>query len=215
LNERIRSPQVRLVGADGEQIGVVTTQEALQRAREADLDLVEVAPQANPPVCRIMDYGKFKYERDIRQKEARKKQSRTELKEIKFRPKIDAHDYGTKKGHVERFLRGGHKVKVTIMFRGREMTHTELGRKILDRLVGDLGEMVTVESMPKQEGRNMIMVISPNKRYMEQLARTKALEPEPQSEPEPEPQSEPEPEPQSEAEPEPVATAAVPDPDEG
>jgi translation initiation factor IF-3 len=207
LNERIRSPQVRLVGADGEQIGVVTTQEALQRAREADLDLVEVAPQANPPVCRIMDYGKFKYERDIRQKEARKKQSRTELKEIKFRPKIDAHDYGTKKGHVERFLRGGHKVKVTIMFRGREMTHTDLGRKILDRLVGDLGEMVTVESMPKQEGRNMIMVISPNKRYMEQLARTKALEPEPQSEPEQEPQSGPEPEP--------VATAAVPDPDEG
>jgi translation initiation factor IF-3 len=207
LNERIRSPQVRLVGADGEQIGVVTTQEALQRAREADLDLVEVAPQANPPVCRIMDYGKFKYERDIRQKEARKKQSRTELKEIKFRPKIDAHDYRTKKGHVERFLRGGHKVKVTIMFRGREMTHTDLGRKILDRLVGDLGEMVTVESMPKQEGRNMIMVISPNKRYMEQLARTKALEPEPQSEPEQEPQSGPEPEP--------VATAAVPDPDEG
>ncbi len=227
MNERIRSPQVRLVGADGEQIGVVTTQEALQRAREADLDLVEVAPQANPPVCRIMDYGKFKYERDIRQKEARKKQSRTELKEIKFRPKIDAHDYGTKKGHVERFLRGGHKVKVTIMFRGREMTHTDLGRKILDRLVGDLGEMVTVESMPKQEGRNMIMVISPNKRYMEQLARTKALEPEQQLEPEPEPEREaepelepepqPEPEPEStpQPEPEPVATAAAPDPDEG
>ena len=207
MNERIRSPQVRLVGADGEQIGVVTTQEALQRAREADLDLVEVAPQANPPVCRIMDYGKFKYERDIRQKEARKKQSRTELKEIKFRPKIDAHDYGTKKGHVERFLRGGHKVKVTIMFRGREMTHTELGRKILDRLVGDLGEMVTVESMPKQEGRNMIMVISPNKRYMEQLARTKAIEPE--LEPEPQPASEPE------SVPEPVASAAAPEPDEG
>ena len=221
MNERIRSPQVRLVGADGEQIGVVTTQEALQRAREADLDLVEVAPQANPPVCRIMDYGKFKYERDIRQKEARKKQSRTELKEIKFRPKIDAHDYGTKKGHVERFLRGGHKVKVTIMFRGREMTHTELGRKSLDRLVGDLGEMVTVESMPKQEGRNMIMVISPNKRYMEQLARTKALEPvlqlEPEldSEPEPELESEPEPELASEPEPEAVTTAAAPEPDEG
>jgi len=221
LNERIRSPQVRLVGADGEQIGVVTTQEALQRAREADLDLVEVAPQANPPVCRIMDYGKFKYERDIRQKEARKKQSRTELKEIKFRPKIDAHDYGTKKGHVERFSRGGHKVKVTIMFRGREMTHTELGRKILDRLVGDLGEMVTVESMPKQEGRNMIMVISPNKRYMEQLARTKALEPvlqlepELESEPEPELESEPEPELASEPEPEAVTTAAAPEPDEG
>ena len=127
---------MRLVGADGEQIGVVASTEALRMARELDLDLVEVAPQANPPVCRIMDYGKFKYERDIRQKEARKKQSRTELKEIKFRPKIDAHDYGTKKGHVERFLRGGHKVKVTIMFRGREMTHTDLGRKLLDRLVG-------------------------------------------------------------------------------
>jgi translation initiation factor IF-3 len=224
LNERIRSPQVRLVGADGEQIGVVASTEALRMARELDLDLVEVAPQANPPVCRIMDYGKFKYERDIRQKEARKKQSRTELKEIKFRPKIDAHDYGTKKGHVERFLRGGHKVKVTIMFRGREMTHTDLGRKILDRLVGDLDEMVTVESMPKQEGRNMIMVISPNKRYMEQLARAKALEPQVESEqvqePEPEPQLEaaaqPEtaPEPEPEPEPEPVATATA-DLDEG
>jgi translation initiation factor IF-3 len=194
---------VRLVGPDGDQIGVVTTQEALRMAREIDLDLVEVAPQADPPVCRIMDYGKFKYERDIRQKEARKKQSRTELKEIKFRPKIDAHDYGTKKGHVERFLRGGHKVKVTIMFRGREMTHTELGRKILDRLVGDLGEMVTVESMPKQEGRNMIMVISPNKRYMEQLARAKAAEPQPRREPEPKLQ------------PEPVATAKAAETDEG
>ena len=176
MNDRIRSPQVRLVGADGEQIGVVPTQEALRRAAELDLDLVEVAPQANPPVCRIMDYGKFKYERDIRQKEARRKQARTELKEIKFRPKIDAHDYATKKGHVDRFVRGGHKVKVTIMFRGREMTHTELGRKILDRLVGDLGEMVTVESMPKQEGRNMIMVIAPNRRYLEQQARERARE---------------------------------------
>jgi translation initiation factor IF-3 len=227
LNDRIRSPQVRLVGADGEQIGVVATQEAIRRARELDLDLVEVAPQANPPVCRIMDYGKFKYERDIRQKEARKKQSRTELKEIKFRPKIDAHDYGTKKGHVERFLRGGHKVKVTIMFRGREMTHTDLGRKILDRLVGDLGEMVTVESMPKQEGRNMIMVISPNKRHMEQLARAQARESKAESESAPdlpaetpsepilEPGAEqepgPEPEPEPAAAPEPVATAAETD----
>ncbi len=218
---------MRLVGADGEQIGVVASTEALRMARELDLDLVEVAPQANPPVCRIMDYGKFKYERDIRQKEARKKQSRTELKEIKFRPKIDAHDYGTKKGHVERFLRGGHKVKVTIMFRGREMTHTDLGRKILDRLVGDLGEMVTVESMPKQEGRNMIMVISPNKRYMEQLARAQALELQVQSEPEPvsrvetetatgtEPEPAQEPEPAPEPEPEPVPTAVAPDLDEG
>jgi translation initiation factor IF-3 len=150
---------------------VVSTQDALRQARELDLDLVEVAPQANPPVCRIMDYGKFKYERDVRQKEARKKQARTGLKEIKFRPKIDRHDYATKKGHVERFLKGGNKVKVTIMFRGREMAHTDLGRKILDRLVGDLGETIVVESMPKQEGRNMIMVISPNKRYLEAQAR--------------------------------------------
>jgi translation initiation factor IF-3 len=159
------------VGADGQQIGVIDTREALRQARDLDLDLVEVAPQADPPVCRIMDYGKFKYERDIRQKEARKKQSRTELKEIKFRPKIDPHDYGTKKGHVERFIRGGNKVKITIMFRGREMAHTDLGRKILDRLVEDLGQMVVVESLPKQEGRNMIMVISPNRRFMEELAK--------------------------------------------
>jgi translation initiation factor IF-3 len=162
------------VGADGSQIGVVATQEALRQARELDLDLVEVAPQAAPPVCRIMDYGKFKYERDIRQKEARKKQARVELKEIKFRPKIDPHDYATKKGHVERFLRAGSKVKVTIMFRGREMAHTDLGRRILDRLIADLDETTVVEMMPKQEGRNMIMVISPNKRYQERLAKAAA-----------------------------------------
>jgi translation initiation factor IF-3 len=162
---------VRLVGADGQQIGVVSTNDALLAARELDLDLVEVAPQADPPVARIMDYGKYKYERDVRQKEARRKQSRSGLKEIKFRPKIDPHDYATKKGHVERFLRGGNKVKVTIMFRGREMAHTDLGRKILDRLVGDLGEMVVVEAMPKQEGRNMIMVISPSKRWLDDLAK--------------------------------------------
>jgi translation initiation factor IF-3 len=165
---------VRLVGADGEQIGVIDTREALRQAQELDLDLVEVAPQATPPVCRIMDYGKFKYERDVRQKEARRKQSRSGLKEIKFRPKIDPHDYATKKGHVVRFLKGGNKVKVTIMFRGREMAHTQLGRKILDRLVADLGEAIVVESMPKQEGRNMIMVISPNKVYQEAQARAAA-----------------------------------------
>jgi translation initiation factor IF-3 len=162
------------VGADGEQIGVIDTREALRQARDLDLDLVEVAPQADPPVCRIMDYGKFKYERDVRQKEARKKQSRTGLKEIKFRPKIDPHDYATKKGHVTRFLNGGNKVKVTIMFRGREMAHTDLGRKILDRLVADLGETIVVESFPKQEGRNMIMVIGPNKRYVEAQAKEAA-----------------------------------------
>jgi translation initiation factor IF-3 len=166
---------------------VVDTREAIRQARDQDLDLVEVAPQATPPVCRIMDYGKFKYERDIRQKDARKKQSRSGLKEIKFRPKIDPHDYATKKGHVERFLKGGSKVKVTIMFRGREMAHTELGRKILDRLVGDLGEKVVVESMPKQEGRNMIMVVSPSRKYQEQLAKDRergaeAEAPEPETE---------------------------------
>ena len=142
----------------------MSTQDALRRAQELDLDLVEVAPQANPPVCRIMDYGKYKYERDIRQKEARKKQSKIEVKEIKFRPKIDPHDYATKKGHVERFLRAGARVKVTIMFRGREMAHTELGRKILDRLVEDLKDLAVVESAPKQDGRNMIMVIAPTKK---------------------------------------------------
>jgi translation initiation factor IF-3 len=162
------------VGADGSQIGVVDTRDALDQARALDLDLVEVAPQADPPVCRIMDYGKYKYERDVKQKEARKKQSRTGLKEIKFRPKIDPHDYATKKGHVTRFLSAGNKVKITIMFRGREMAHTELGRKILDRLVTDLGELAIVESMPKQEGRNMIMVIGPNKRYLDDLAKQRA-----------------------------------------
>jgi translation initiation factor IF-3 len=160
------------VGPDGAQIGVVTTQDALQRARDLDLDLVEVAPQASPPVARIMDYGKYKYERDIRQKEARKKQTRVELKEIKFRPKIDPHDYRTKKGHVERFLRMGAKVKVTIMFRGREMAHTDLGRRILDRLVDDLGELAVVETMPKQEGRNMTMVIAPTRKRVETAAAT-------------------------------------------
>ena len=162
------------MGHDGQQIGVVDTQDALSQAQALDLDLVEVAPQADPPVCRIMDYGKYKYERDVKNKEARKKQSRTGLKEIKFRPKIDPHDYATKKGHVTRFLSAGNKVKVTIMFRGREMAHTELGRKILDRLVVDLGDLAIVEAMPKQEGRNMIMVIGPNKRYLEEQAKQAA-----------------------------------------
>lgn len=159
------------MGPDGQQIGIVPIQEALQRAQELDLDLVEVAPQANPPVCRIMDYGKYKYERDIRQKEARKKQARVEVKEIKFRPKIDPHDYETKKGHVERFLRAGARVKVTIMFRGREMAHTELGRRILDRLVEDLQGLAVVEAEPKQDGRNMVMVIAPSKKQPARAAQ--------------------------------------------
>jgi translation initiation factor IF-3 len=164
VNDRIRAPQVRLVGADGSQIGIVSIQDALRRAQDLDLDLVEVAPQAAPPVCRIMDYGKFKYERDVRQKEARKRQVRVEVKEMKMRPKIDPHDYATKKGHIVRFLNQGAKVKVTIMFRGREMAHTELGRKLLDRLTADLSELATVETYPKLDGRNMTMVVAPVKR---------------------------------------------------
>jgi translation initiation factor IF-3 len=152
------------VGADGSQIGIVPTVDALKMAQDQDLDLVEVAAQAVPPVCRIMDYGKFKYERDVRQKEARKKQTRVDVKEIKFRPKIDRHDYETKKGHVVRFLNSGARVKVTIMFRGREMAHTELGRKILDRLVEDLTDLANVDTMPKLDGRNMVMVLAPTKK---------------------------------------------------
>jgi translation initiation factor IF-3 len=162
------------VGADGSQVGIISTQDALRMARDQDLDLVEVAPNADPPVARIMDYGKYKYERDIRQKEARRKQSRVEVKEIKFRPKIDRHDYDTKKGHVERFLRAGSRVKVTIMFRGREMAHTDLGRKILDRLVEDLKDVAVVDAFPKQEGRNMIMVIAPVKRAPEKKVEAPA-----------------------------------------
>ncbi len=200
------------MGADGSQIGIVSTQEALRQAQELDLDLVEVAPQANPPVARIMDYGKFKYERDIRQKEARKKQVRVEVKEIKFRPKIDRHDYDTKKGHVVRFLSAGARVKVTIMFRGREMAHTDLGRKILDRLVEDLGDTAVVDAQPKQDGRNMVMVIGPTKKAMEQRAEASKRGPEPATALSPEPVEEaPAPEPAEETE-APVAEQEAPDP---
>ena len=148
------------MGADGEQIGVVPTQDALRQARDLDLDLVEVAPQADPPVCRIMDYGKYKYERDIRQKEARKKQSRVEVKEIKFRPKVDEHDYQFKKKHIERFLEDGDKVKATIFFRGREMAHPEIGRRILERLVQELSEVAIAETMPRMEGNQMHTILT-------------------------------------------------------
>ena len=142
------------------------TATALARAKELDLDLVEVAPQAEPPVCRIMDFGKWKYEQDVRAKESRKKQSQVIVKEMKFRPKISDHDFGIKRGHVERFLEEGDKVKVTIMFRGREMAHTELGAKLLDRLAKQLDEISQVEAAPKQDGRNMTMVLSPVKRIV-------------------------------------------------
>jgi translation initiation factor IF-3 len=152
---------VRVVGADGQQVGIIEIEKALAMAQDLDLDLVEVADQADPPVCRIMDYGKYKYEQAVRQKEARKKQSLIVVKEMKMRPKIDRHDYETKKGHVVRFLHQGAKVKVTIMFRGREMQHTELGRKLLDRLAEDVSEIAKVDTPPKVDGRNMTMVLGP------------------------------------------------------
>jgi len=159
-----------LVGPNGEQVGIVRVEDALRLAAESDLDLVEVAPMAKPPVAKLMDFGKFKYEAAIKEREARKNQVNTVIKEIKFRPKIDPHDYATKKGHVERFLKAGDKVKVTIMFRGREQSRPELGYRLLQRLAGDIGDLGFVESTPKQDGRNMIMVIGPTKKKAEAKA---------------------------------------------
>jgi translation initiation factor IF-3 len=154
---------VRLVGPEGEQVGIVPIGKALELAAEADLDLVEVAPMARPPVCKLMDYGKFKYESAQKAREARRNQALTVIKEMKLRPKIDSHDYETKKGHVERFLKQGDKVKVTIMFRGREQSRPELGFRLLQRLAEDIQELGFVESAPKQDGRNMIMVVAPHR----------------------------------------------------
>ncbi|MEV7973136.1 translation initiation factor IF-3 [Cellulomonas sp. NPDC089187] len=168
INDRIRVAEVRLVGPNGEQVGIVRVEDALRLAQDADLDLVEVAPTARPPVCKIMDYGKFKYEADMKAREARRNQSNTVLKEIRFRLKIDPHDYGTKKGHVERFLSAGDKVKVMIMFRGREQSRPEMGVRLLQRLADDVAELGFVESMPKQDGRNMTMVLGPVKKKSEQ-----------------------------------------------
>ncbi|MGI8557029.1 MAG: translation initiation factor IF-3 [Solirubrobacteraceae bacterium] len=162
-NERIRVPEVRLIGDDGSQIGVLTTAEALLYAQERDLDLVEVAPEARPPVCRVLDYSKYKYEQAQKVKQAKKHQQQITIREIKFRPKIAQHDYDTKKGHVERFLRHKDKVKVTIMFRGREVTHPERGVMILDRLAEELAELAQVEQRPIQDGRNMTMMLGPSK----------------------------------------------------
>ena len=155
---------MRLIASDGSQVGVVETATALAQAREEGLDLVEVAPQADPPVCKILDYGKFKYQESIRAKEARKKQSHQSVKEIKFRPRIGPHDYETKKAHVVRFLNDGHKVKVTVMFRAREMRHTEFGEKLLNQLAVDLDGTGTVEVMSKLDGRNMTMMFAPTKK---------------------------------------------------
>jgi translation initiation factor IF-3 len=154
---------VRLIGADGEQLGIVDTPEALRRAQAADLDLVEVAPNSKPPVTRMLDYSKYKYEQEQKSKAARKHQQQVNIREIKLRPKIAANDYNTKKGHVERFLKHGDKVKVTIMFRGREQAHPERGRDLLGKLLEDLGGLGVMESAPLQEGRNMSMLLAPGK----------------------------------------------------
>jgi translation initiation factor IF-3 len=163
INERIRVPEVRLIDDEGNQIGVLKTADALSFAQERDLDLVEVAPEARPPVCRVLDYSKYKYEQAQKVKQARKHQQQITVREIKFRPKIAQHDYDTKKHHVERFLRHKDKVKVTIMFRGREVTHPERGTAILDRLAEELSELGVVEQRPMQEGRNMTMMMAPSK----------------------------------------------------
>ena len=163
INERIRVPEVRVIDDEGNQVGVMKTADALNFAQERDLDLVEVAPEARPPVCRVLDYSKYKYEQAQKVKQAKKHQQQITVREIKFRPKIAEHDYDTKKHHVERFLRHKDKVKVTIMFRGREVTHPERGTMILDRLAEELAELGVVEQRPMQEGRNMTMMMAPSK----------------------------------------------------
>jgi translation initiation factor IF-3 len=167
-------PEVRLVGPNGETVGIVRIEDALRLAQESDLDLVEVAPMARPPVCKLMDYGKFKYENAQKAREARRNQTNVIIKEMKLRPKIDQHDYETKKGHVVRFLKQGDKVKITIMFRGREQHRPELGFRLLERLAQDVEELGFVESAPKQDGRNMIMVLGPHKKKAEAKAEVKA-----------------------------------------
>jgi translation initiation factor IF-3 len=163
INERIRVPEVRLIDENGQQQGVISRDEALDYARQRDLDLVEVAPDARPPVCRVLDYSKYKYEQEQKQKAARKHQQNITIREIKFRPKIAEHDYDTKKGHVVRFLKHRDKVKVTIMFRGREVTHPERGEMILNRLADELGDLAVIEQRPTQDGRNMTMMLAPAK----------------------------------------------------
>ncbi|WP_089268902.1 translation initiation factor IF-3 [Puniceibacterium sediminis] len=161
INDRIRSPEIRLIGADGENVGVVTPARAMEMAEEAGLDLVEISPNAAPPVCKIMDFGKFKYEQQKREAEARKKQKIIEVKEIKFRPNTDIHDYEVKMRSVFKFLENGDKCKITLRFRGREMAHQNLGRELLERVAEDVKEVGKIENMPKMEGRQMIMMIGP------------------------------------------------------
>lgn len=161
INEEIRAREVRVVSDTNEQLGIMNTREALRLAEEKNLDLVEVAPNGKPPVCRIMNYGKFKYEQQKRDKEAKKKQKVFQIKEVKLRPNIDEHDFFVKLKNAQRFLADGNKVKVTIMFRGREMSHPELGQEVLDRFAHELGDTIACEKAPKIEGRNMTMIVAP------------------------------------------------------
>jgi translation initiation factor IF-3 len=233
INERIRVPEVRLIDEEGQQVGIIPTREALRIAQEKDLDLVEVAPEAKPPVCRILDYSKYKYEQIQKQKAARKHQQQINVREIKFRPKIAQHDYDTKKGHVMRFLKARDKVKVTIMFRGREMAHPERGEMILNRLAEELAELAVVEQRPQQDGRNMTMMLAPgraataetggsdsgernggsgrsgggSRRDREAAAKAEAAEPRPPRSEEPEAEAPEEPEAEASAEPAAEASA--------
>jgi len=163
INDRIRAPEIRLIGAEGENVGVVTPARAIEMAEEVGLDLVEISPNATPPVCKIMDFGKYKYETQKKEAEARKKQKIIEIKEVKFRPNTDTHDYEVKMRSVFKFLENGDKVKVTLRFRGREMAHQDLGRNLLERVSEDIVEVGKVDNMPKMEGRQMVMMLSPSK----------------------------------------------------
>ena len=174
INDRIRTPQIRLIGHTGDQVGVVDIDTALKMADEVGLDLVEIAPDANPPVCKIMDFGKYKYEIAQKAREARQNQTHIVVKEVRMRPKIENHDYETKRAHIEKFLKGGDKVKVTMQFRGREQTRPELGFKLLQRLAEDVALIAFVEFAPKQEGRNMTMVLGPTKKKTEAVAEQRA-----------------------------------------
>jgi len=163
INDLIRVPEVRLIGPNGEQVGVVSIDQAIRMAEDVGLDLVEIAPDANPPVCKVMDFGKYKYEIAQKARLARKNQTHVVVKEMKMRPKIDTHDYETKKAHIERFLLGGDKVKVTMMFRGREQARPDAGFRVLQKLSEDVAAIATVEFAPKLDGRNMVMVLAPTK----------------------------------------------------
>ena len=161
MNERIHAREIRVIGEEGQQLGILTPEEALRMAKELELDLVEVAPNGSPPVCRIMDYGKFKFQKSKKAHEAKKKQKVIHIKEVKFRPKTDEHDYQFKKNHVLRFLSEGKKVKISVRFRGREIVHLEYGRRILDRLKEEIGNGMIVEQEPRKEGRFLDMFIAP------------------------------------------------------